>query len=804
MLLNYFKVALRSIRRNKFYSFINVAGLTVGIGCALLIFLYVQDELNFDRFHSKSDRIYRMYCKYYLPNDAGSESNAPIGPAIAPVVERDFPEVKYAVRIDPLNKLTFVKPDSREEFFDDLHAVDSTIFQVFDFKLLVGNPENALSAPFSIVLSEEKALKYFGTTNIIGKQLQTRSDTSFNTFTVTGIIDKIPSNSHLQFDMLTGMETMTRLGYYMENWWNFSYYTYILTEENVDPQALGEKLKKISATYIPNQESSSGYKQEYYLQAIPDIHLYSTLRGEFDGPPNGKASFIYIFIIIGVFLLLIACINFMNLATARSMQRAREVGIRKTIGATRKQLISQFMGESAFMAALAMIFAIICVLLVLPWFNDFTEKELSLNVLNNPPLLIAILVVAAFVGLVSGSYPALVLSGFNPVRVLHGRFSSTSQGRWLRKGLVVFQFCISIFLIGSTLFVFRQIDFMKETELGFAKDNTVVLEMQNQTNSRRQFRVLKEELESEKGIMGTTLSSRVPGKALNNNVVRMGWGQDAEWSDMRYISVDEDFFENYELKLLAGRFFQEDRTTDEAEAFILNESGIRRLGFESPEAAIGKKLSWQIKKGYVIGVVEDFHFMSVNQEIEPFIMVISPGNDSYLSVKIEAGELDAGLAIIQQKWGDIFPNRPFHYSLLEESFDLQYKKYERFYNFFGIFALIAIFIACLGLFGLAAFTAQTRTKEIGVRKIMGASPTSLIMLLTREFSLLVGISFLLAVPVIYFGMDYWLQDFPLRVGLTPWVFLLSGLIALAIAWLTVSYHASRAARSNPVEALKYE
>ncbi len=802
MLKNYLKVAFRTISRNKIYAFINIIGLTIGISAALLIFLYVQDELTFDRHHSKADRIHRIYCKYYLPDDAGSEELAPIGPALAQVLMDDYPEVESACRFHDRDNSVFIHPTTHEELFEDLHFADSGFFQVFDFGLKSGNPETALNGINTLVISEKIANKYFGTTDVLGKEMVLKSDTVRVIFTITGILEDIPSNSHLQFDMISSLKTLEDFGYYMNNWWSFSFHTYLLLQESVDAEAFGQKVKRVSAEYILDQEEGSGYKQEYYLQNLPDIHLHSDLRGEIS--PNGKAAFVYMFILIGIFLVIIACINFMNLATARSMQRAREVGIRKTVGALREQLIGQFMGESTVMTMLALIFSVCLTQFVLPFFNEFTEKSLSLNVIDNPLLMVAICGIGFFVAVVSGFYPAFFLSGFDPVKVMRGRFSASGQGKILRKILVVCQFTISVALIAGTLLVFNQLNFMKSKELGFAKDNTIVLPMRSRANAQTSFKVLQKELEKLPEVAHATISSAVPGVAMGNNVVRIGWGQDAKWSDMRFLAVDESFVENYQLELVEGRFFDKKYGTDEEEGFLLNEAGVKRLGYESPQAALNQKLSWQRKQGRVIGVVKDFHFMSVSEQIQPFIMVQSERHEAYLSVKLPAGQLTAGLQSIEAVWKGVFPNRPFEYDLLDASFDQQYKKYERFYGFFSVFAAIAIFIACLGLFGLAAYTAQTRTKEIGIRKVHGASVQGLILLLSREFTALVIVAFFMAIPIVYFSMEIWLEDFAYRVAISPMIFVASGIIAMVIAWLTVSYHATRAAMANPVEALKYE
>ncbi len=801
MLQNYLKIALRSLVKNKVYSSLNILGLTIGLTCSIIISLFVYDEISYDQFHEKSDVIYRLGCTYYLPNNAGSENNATMGPVVGPQMAEDYPEILQAVRIQVENNKLVSVPNSNDRYFESIYLVDSNFFDLFTFPLISGDVRTALVEPFSMVITQKTAKKYFNSTDVVGKTLRLPEDSI--EFNITGVLADIPTNSHLQFDFLGSLQTKYSMNAFMTGWWNFNTYSYLQLAENTDIAQLTDKIKFISRNYIADQEDGSGYKQEYFLQKIEDIHLNSDLRYEIS--ENSKASYVFIFSVIGAFILVIACINFMNLATARSAMRAKEVGLRKVVGAYRHQLIFQFLGESLVLSLLSLILSIVLANVGLSLVNEFTGKALSMNLIENPTLALFIIGVAITVGLLSGSYPALFLSSFKPAQTLKGSFKSGAKSNWLRKGLVVFQFTISVVLLTGTFVVFNQLNFMRNKDLGFSKDRVVVLPTKFTNNALYNFQLLKDQIKAYDEIKGVTLSSRVPGLALNNNVVRLGWDDNAEWSDMRYLAVDHDFVGIYDLKLVAGRAFDESITSDEQEAFILNESGMNRLGWTKPDEAIGQQLRWQNRNGYVIGIVRDFHFMSVNREIEPCIMVMNgdrtPG---YMSVKLAGDQYKNALDLIESKYKTIMPNGIFEYSFLDEDFDKQYKADEKFMTIVGFFTGIAIIVACLGLYGLAAFTAELKIKEIGIRKVLGASVRQLILLMSMEFSKLVLIAFIISTPIAYFGLSDWLATFPYKIELHWWIFVASGMIALVIAWLTISYQSVKAALVNPVDSLAQE
>jgi len=800
MFRNYLKVAVRSLLKNKIYSSINILGLTVGMTCAILIFLYVQSELGYELHHKKAENIQRLVVEYFLPDNNGSEKWATMGAPVGELIAIDYAEIVQSVRLRPFTNQVIKLQDQGERFYQTITYADSNIFKLFTLPLISGNPETALINPFSAVISENIAIKYFGKIDVVGEILEL-PDLS-NILEITGVMKNMPINTHLNFDFLVSFSTQVSLNYSF-HWWNFSYYTYLELVPGTNIGALESKIKRISANYILDQEESSGYRQEYSLQNFRDIHLTSDLRGEIE--PNSKKSYVYIFSVIGVFILVIACINFMNLATARSIVRAKEVGLRKVAGAYRSQLVMQFLGESIIMALLSLLLSIGLALLLLPQVNEFTNKELSLNILNNSGVFLALISITIFTGIFSGSYPAIFLSSFNPAETLKGDYKTNSKGNGLRKFLVIFQFAISIALITGTLVVFNQLQFLKTRNLGFNKEQVIFIPTRHAANASQSFKLLKEELNKRADIVAVSMSSAVPGKGMGNNVVRLGWDDDAIWSDMRFLAVDYNFLTLFDIKMKKGRYFDERNGTDEQEAFIINESGMRRLGFESPESAIGEPLKWQNRKGRVIGVINDFHFMSPNKNIEPFIMVMNGGRTpGYLSLKLSSNDNSNIISEIKSVYKKIMPDGIFEYSFLNEDYSRQFKADERFYSLFSLFSLIAISVACLGLYGLSAFTAELRFKEIGIRKVLGADVFRIILLLSKDYSRLVILAFIPAIPISYFAMSNWLQDFPYKAEINPALFIFAGLISLVVAMVTTSYHAVRAALINPVDSIKHE
>jgi len=798
MLKNYFKIALRSFQRHKEYAVLNLLGLTIGITSALMVFLFAFDEFTFDHYHTNAANIFRLNGAYHLPNNGGFEQYAVVGPVVGATLVKDFPEFKQVVRIHRMGDKTIEIPGSHDRVYETVFAADSNIFKLFTYQFLEGSPDNALLDPQTLVITRKIAMKYFNRVDVVGESLFLPMDTM--NFKITGVIEDYPSNTHLKLDVITSFETLRSFGYHLDSWWNYSYYNYLELGDNVDPVALTEKIKFISRNYIADQEDNSGYRQEYSLINLKDIHLYSNLRGEFE--PNSKAAYAFTFLLVGIFIVLIACINFMNLATARSAMRAKEVGVRKVSGAYRSQLISQFLSESILMVSFSMILSVFLAIVLIPYLNNLTGKSLSVSTFNNPVIWITLVGMSLIVGLLAGSYPSFFLSMIRPVETLKGNFKSSNRGNVLRKCLVVLQFTISIVLISGTMIVYKHLTFLRRVNIGFEKEQTLVIPSRFAANSATDFNVLKDEVMNVPGVMAASLSSRVPGKDMANNVVRLGWDEKAAWSDMRFLAMDHDFVSLYDLKVIAGRSFNEDFPSDVKEAFMLNESGMRRLGWNDAQEAIGQKLAWQDRKGYVIGVIKDFHFMSANVAVEPFIMVMNTSwSVGYLSLKLAAGDPAEALDRISQKFDDVLPDKIFEYYFLDEEYDRQYKAEDRFMNVFTIFAGIAVFIACLGLYGLAMFTAEQKFKEIGIRKVLGASSFNLVYLQVRGFVKLVLIAFVVSVPVAYISMDKWLQSFPIRENIPASIFVISGSASLVIAWITVSYQSIKAANTNPVKSI---
>lgn len=792
---HYLLIALRSFIKNKAYSLLTILGLTLGIFCALVIFLFVHDELTYDSTHKGN--IFRLNAAYHLPNNGGFEQYAASGPVVGEMIAKDFPEVAEVVRIRKIDDVIVERPGGNDKTYEKMVAADSNMFDVFNFPLISGDPQKALVEPMSVVISRSMAMKYFDEVDVVGESLKLPEDSVV--LRITGVMEDSPHNTQMKFDFIFSFETLKRMHYHLDSWWNYSFHTYLLLKPETNVSLLESKIKFISRKYIADQEDRSGYRQEYSLTPFSSIHLYSNLRSELE--PNSRASYVYIFLAIGIFILVIASINFMNLATAKAATRAKEIGLRKVAGAFRTQLISQFLGEAFLMTAISVGLAVLLLVIMLPIVNDLIDKKLQL--VSNPTFWLGIVAITLVTALLAGSYPSLFLSAFKPVEVLKGNFKSSAKGNLLRKTLVVFQFCISTFLISGTWVVFNHLQYLRKVDLGFDKERILVLPTRFAANAQNDFRVLLEEFKRSGVIEQGTLSSKVPGKEMGNNVVRLGWDEGASWSDMRFLSVDHNFTEFYGLKLAAGRDFDEAFPSDENEAFLLNESGMRRLGWNNPEEAVGQKLKWQDRAGYVIGVLKDFHFMSANIAKEPFIMVMNkPWSVGYLSIKINGDDLVQSMKEIKTIFAKTLPEKIVEYSFLDEEFDRQYKAEERSMTLFSVFAGIAIAIACLGLYGLSMFIADIRFKEIGVRKVLGASSAGLVAMMTSDFIKLVLIAFVLATPLAYWAMSQWLSSFPYREPINPYAFLSAGVLSVLIALVTVVHQSVKAASTNPVDSIR--
>ncbi len=799
MLKNYLKIAVRNLLRHKGYTLINISGLAVGMACCLLILLFVQDELSYDRYYERAGRIHRLRVERFA-GGGETELVARAAAPMAPAIINDYPQVERAVRI---SQRTYLVERGDQRFYEEkFFWADSTLFDVFSFKLVKGDPKTALAAPHSVVLTEELAKKYFGDKEPMGQLLMIEKREA----KVTGIVQRPPAQSHFTFDLLGSFSTLEVLNQRPSTqwgWWNLGYHTYLLLVPGAPAADLQAQLRELPSRYVGDEEKQSGYRQFLYLQPLTDIHLHSHYRGEIE--PNSDIAYVYVFSAVALFILIIACINFMNLAIPHGgTQRAKEVGMRKTAGAVKSQLVGQFLGESILLAIFAFLVALLLIEFFMPSFNQLASKALSPRYFEQIPFFAGAFLFAVIVGIVAGIYPAFALSAFQPVEVLKGKASSGAKGAFFRKGLVIFQFAISVALIVGSMVAFHQMRFMQSKNLGFQKEQMVVLNMRNNEEVRRRFEFFKTEIEQIPAVIGAAFSSSVPGRGNNTNVISRKEGMNEEGQTMSILAVDYDFVQTYGLELVSGRAFSKNFATDTA-AFVINEATVKALGWRTAEEAVGNKLTRQFSDTrQVIGVVKDFHFSSVQNAIEPLVLQIYPRWFNYVSVHIDAKDVPETLSQLREKCQALAPGRPFEYFFLDDDFDRQYRLEERVSQILNVFTAITIFVACLGLFGLASFMAEQRTKEIGIRKVLGATVSNVTLLLSKDFVKLVLAANLIAWPAAYFAMNKWLQAFAYRINLGWWMFALAGGVALAIALLTVSTQAIKAALTNPVEALRYE
>lgn len=806
MFHSYIKIAIRNILKYKGYSLINVMGLAVGIACCVLILLYVQDELSYDRYHEKADRIFRVIEEVRLEG-VGEESSSMPFPT-GDTLPLEYPEaIEASVRFFnfQLPTMAIERGTSGEKRFNEprFFFADAEVFQVFDFPLLEGDPDTALVEPNTIVITEAMADKYFENENPMGKTLRIQGQIEVQ---VTGLLKDIPPNSHFQFDFLASFATLRRVygGNLPQNWYWNPCWTYILLKEGASAPELQARFPGLVQKYFPDSIKD---KVEIKLQPLRNIHLYSHLDYEIN--PNSDISYVYIFSAIAVFVLLIACINFMNLATARSSNRGREVGIRKVMGAYRLQLIKQFLGESMLLCMMAALLSILIVEIVLPAFNAFAGKNLSTELLSDWRFLGGVAVITLIVGVFSGIYPAFFLSGFDPVRVMRGTLEKSGRRSAFRKVLVVAQFAISIFLIIGTIICFQQLNFLRNTQLGFNKDHVVMLPSYGTPLTvwyeRFRDRVLQNpdviEVTAAEDVLGAKYQtgSFIPEGALESNM-----------QQIPLLEVIWDFIETFDMKMVAGRSFSREFPTDKTQGIIINESASGRFGW-SPEEAIGKRLRQQ--NGLmltVIGVVRDFNYTSLALPITPFVLEMprNPnrigGRIRYVCVKISGRDIPAALDFLGTVWDDLVPSRSFSYFFLDNELDKLYDAEEKMGRVFGIFTGLAILIACLGLFALASFTTELRTHEIGIRKVLGARVSGIVLLLSTEFAKWVLLANLVAWPVAYLIMKSWLDGFAYRTHIGILTFLFATLLAFGVAFLTVSFQAVKAALAEPVASIRHQ
>lgn len=793
MFKNYLKIAFRNLAKTKGFSSINIMGLAVGMTACFLIFLYVQFELSYDSFHEKGDRIYRVVADIKTPTEVIVNSRPAW--AVPQNMKSEFPEVDAAVRI--AQDRVLVRKGDIKINEENAAWVDSSFFRVFNFKLLKGDPTTALREQFTTVLSETASRKFFGNKDPIGETLLI-SDDGFPT-KVTGLMKDMPENAQFRADMLISMTTQTQnLARGVDSMWG-GYWplAYVMLKPDADAKALEAKLPAFLERRNGTEMKQSQMFPTLFLEPLKDVYLHSTR----DGEKKGNIVNVYIFSVVAIFILLIACINFVNLTTARAAERAKEVGIRKVVGADKDQLTRQFVGESVIITLIAFLFSLLFSSLLLPFFNQLAGKTISTGIFDNISYVLILLLAAIGIGLLAGLYPALVLSSFKPVVVLKGKFSTGTRGIFLRKALVVSQFTVSIGLIIATIIVYDQMVFMRNQELGFNKDQVMVVDTYRDKGKD----AFKQALKEIPAVKSVSLASSVPGggNSIAYSQIRNVKG-DMQVANLDVYFVDFDYIDQYKIKTVAGRTFSKEYGTDTSKAMVLNEAAVKMFGYSSPEQAIGKTFKQWGREGEIIGVVKDFHFQSLQQPIKPLSMRIEPGNTDLVSINVAAANLPATIAAVEKRWKEVVPTRPFSYFFMDEFFDRQYRADERFGKLFLNFAILAIFISCLGLLGLASYSTLQRTKEIGIRKVLGASTSNIVNLLSRDFLKLIALSAFIAFPIAWFMMSRWLQDFAYRIGLSWSTFLLAGALATFIALLTISFQAMRAALSNPVKTLRTE
>ena len=794
MLLSYFRIALRNLVKHKVYSVINVAGLSVGIACCLFIFLFVRNETSYDRFFENGDRIYRVM---RVGEMNGEKVGIPyVSGGYAPALKNDFPaEIAHALRVMPEKGLVTYGDKSFQE--NKLFFADSTFFEVFSYPLLQGDPRTVLDKPNSLVLTQATARKYFGNADPVGKTLDI--DNGDYQYEVTGVMAPPPGNAHLDFDFIANINVFNGQDWF-GGWGANAMVTYVLLAENAAVPRLEARFPAFMDKYMSEYNKVSGRRTDITLEPLSDIYFGPQLG--FDPSLHGDLQVIYLFGTVALFILAIACINFMNLSTARSAGRAREVGMRKVMGAFRTHLIAQFLGESLLLTLLGVALALVLVYVGLPPLGAFLGKSLTLP-LSSPAFWAFLAGLVVVVGALAGTYPAFFLSAFQPIRVLKGTFTTGRGSVWLRKGLVVVQFSISVLLVVSTFIIVRQLDYVQAKKLGYDKAHTLLVRLSNGEVGENRQRFL-DDVERIGRVQTASAMSGEPG-GFHDGLPFDVEGKTGETWRLRTVFTDHNYVKTLGLKVIAGRDLSEDYRTDRLEGMLLNRAAAKKLGW-SPQEALGKTLKNKLVDSLprrVVGVVEDFHFSSLKEEIQP--LAISAGLDHrVVAIRLAPGNPQDAISRVEAAWRSVAPKYPFAYEFLDQVYDNLYQAERKQRTLLGIFAGVAIFVACLGLFGLAAFTAEQRTKEVSVRKVLGASVSNVVVLLSKDFVKLVLVAIAVAVPLSWYLMHQWLEDFVYRISIGPGVFLLAGVLAVGIALLTVSYHAIRTALTNPAKTLRSE
>jgi putative ABC transport system permease protein len=764
------------------------------------MFLFIQHELSYDKFNVHAKNIYRIYS---IPVDSKDKKELAVTPAPwAPLMKKDYPEIKDYVRLLRDEKMVIGQPGEQHFYEKDIFYADSTFFNVFSVGLERGDAKKALERPNSIVLTKEAAQKYFGNADPIGKTLEVNSFVGAVDVEVTAIVKKIPASSHVQFSALISVQTLGD----MSNFWAYHMFqSYVLLNEKTSAKEVEKKFIDFNNKYIANNPQADG-EQDIYLQPLTDIHLHSNMTGEVGA--NSDIAYVYVFAGVAIFILLIACFNFTNLSTARSLSRAKEVGLRKVVGAERSQLMKQFLGEAGFFAIISLAIALVIAYLVLPVFNQLSERQLSLDLNRNLSLVIMLFLLVWFVGLLAGIYPAVILSSFKPVEVLKGKLFKTGKKISFGRILVTLQFVVSIVLIAATILVNQQLKFLQNKKLGFDKDNVVVLTLPKNLDTTR-LETFKASLLNNPGIRAVAASQSIPGPIIPVNQVNDGNADLSKALSMQMLFTDVDFVRTMNMKVIAGRDFSKDHPTDRTEGFILNEEAVKKSGWKSPADAIGKTFQWVVpnavlKSGKVIGVVQDFNITPLKSAVQPLVMHIQPIRYQYVYVRFDQSKAADVVSTIETTFNQFYAKQSFEYSFLDDTLAMMYKSERKLGIIFSYFSSLAIFIACLGILGLSLYSIQQRVKEIGIRKVIGASVTGITTLLVKEFIQPVFVATVIAVPIVWYGMNKWLEDFAYRITISWWIFAVAGALTLVIAVFTVSLQAIKAAMANPVKSLRTE
>lgn len=793
MLKNYIKIAFRVLWRQKGYSFINIAGLAVGIAVCFTIFLWVQDEMSHDRFHEKSESIYRALW------DGKFGDNEWVIPAIpVPVggtLERDFPEVEHVTNM-VVNSSRLIRLNDEIIRESNVLFADQNIFDVFTFHFLSGNAENALSDPNSVVLSSKTAQKYFGDENPLGQTLELSNGTLLR---VTAIVEPWPDQSHMQFSMIEPLNELPWVEQRSDDWASAAVRTFFVLKKGEDADIVQEKFNRYVEEHVTGEGSiySGANYTRFPFQPLTDIHLYS--RTEFGMDGVGDIRYVILFMVIGVFILLLACINFINLTTARSARRMKEIGLRKALGSIRPQLIRQFLSESFVYVGFAVVIAVLLTELSLPLFNELSGKEMKPDYLGNPEIFFSLTGISLLVGLLSGGYPAIHLSSYIPVRALKGQLSERSDRNRFRNGLVILQFCVSIILIIGTIVVHNQLAYMQNSHLGFDKEQVIVIPGAEALSGRHDTFI--REIENTAGVVSASAVQTLPGYGFDSTLFEPEQPANYETTSLNYGLFDYNAVDVLGLDIAQGRNFSREFATDSS-AYLINQAAAEALGWDEP---VGKTITiGGSTRGAVIGVVEDFHYESFHTEIQPLVIPFMIWNPQLIAVRLAPGQIRTNIEAVGQMWNEFAPQRPFEYAFLDGNIQQWYRDEDRISKLFNIFTVLALFIAGMGLFGLAAYSAEVRIKEIGVRKVLGATAVNITGLMSKEFIRLVLVAFAIAIPLGWYAMNRWLQNFAFRIEISWRVFALAGGLALSIAIITVSYQAIKAAMMNPVQSLRSE